>query len=258
MEILKTDQTHIFFQFIHSVKYDIADWQVVELTLTEDGRRMHSIEDIAEKINNSFSGKKGRILICNPMEVLAMINMGSETSTTYISKRVERAVPQHSCHIEVGTFMDSFTHIKLDFETIEGAYTSPDIEKDKRIQNVILIADPDEADATALSHILEDFGHVILVNSTKDIYKAYLEHTPDILFLSSEMDHGPNAYMLQKILHYDPKAYVVLIDKRGNITDLLQAIEKGAKSFLLKPLNEQAIHNLVKTCPAFSGSMLTH
>ena len=104
--------------------------------------------------------------------------------------------------------------------------------------------------------MLGEFGKVIEVHNARETSKAYVEHSPDILFMSSEIDIGPNAYLTQKILDHDPKAYIVFMDKDGSAESMLDSVKRGAKSFLLLPTTQQQLEGILKSCPAFSDSFL--
>ncbi|MDQ0192846.1 response regulator [Paenibacillus wynnii] len=71
--------------------------------------------------------------------------------------------------------------------------------------------------------------------------KKYVECQPDIVTMDITMPECSGIDALRKIMKFDPNAKVVMISSMGQEKMVREAMIAGAKSFLLKPYNEERV-----------------
>jgi len=75
----------------------------------------------------------------------------------------------------------------------------------------------------------------------------YDEVKPDVVLMDITMPGMPGIEALQEIIRIDPKARVIMSSAMGQEAFVRESVQKGAKSFLVKPMVEET---LIKTIRA--------
>jgi len=92
-------------------------------------------------------------------------------------------------------------------------------------------------------------GECIIQNDTQDFFEAYVEHV--FLDIHLQTDHGPD--LMKKLRDtIDQHAHIVMISSDTYETTIREVKEKGAKGFIVKPLNRQQLFTHVMKMPTFS------
>lgn len=77
---------------------------------------------------------------------------------------------------------------------------------------------------------------------TIDFYK---KESPDIVFLDIVMPVKDGNAAIREIIDYDKNADIIVVSSVGTQSQLKAAIQAGAKDFIQKPLNPDAIHHVI-------------
>lgn len=83
------------------------------------------------------------------------------------------------------------------------------------------------------------------VNGVEAIAK-YKELKPDLVTMDITMPELTGIDALKAIIEFDPKAKVIMISAMGQENMVKQAIILGAKSFIVKPFNEEQVVGVLK------------
>lgn len=95
---------------------------------------------------------------------------------------------------------------------------------------------------------------IILLNGTPTFFEAsngqetidlYKKESPDIVFLDIVMPVKDGNAAIREIIEYDKNAEIIVVSSVGTQSQLKAAIEAGAKDFVQKPLNPDAIHHII-------------
>jgi two-component system chemotaxis response regulator CheY len=87
-----------------------------------------------------------------------------------------------------------------------------------------------------------------IVGTAADGAQAVLEYRqnrPDILVMDIDMPVKNGLEALREILVEDPKAFVVMVSGLSTFENVRQAIDLGAKGFVVKPFNLKKLADLV-------------
>ncbi len=75
-----------------------------------------------------------------------------------------------------------------------------------------------------------------------DLYK---QTSPDLVTLDITMPVMDGLQALKEIISYDPEANIIMCSAMGQQKLVVEAIEHGAKDFIVKPFNEQRVMETV-------------
>lgn len=111
-------------------------------------------------------------------------------------------------------------------------------------------------DVFVMRHTLKrnivELGHTVVgeVDNGYDAIEMYKAEKPDIVTLDITMPavNGINSGIeaLVQIKQFDPKANVIMITSHGEQKLIIDAISKGAKGYILKPITKEKIDSAIK------------
>lgn len=101
----------------------------------------------------------------------------------------------------------------------------------------VLIADDALFTRILLRKILSEAGHEVVgeASTGREVVEKYAELRPDIVTLDIIMPEMDGIEALKKILEIDPNAKVIMITSVSHKERVIQAINLGAKGFIVKP-----------------------
>ncbi len=83
-----------------------------------------------------------------------------------------------------------------------------------------------------------------------DAVRSYHRFRPDIVLLDINMPGKNGMDVLQEIIGDNPAAYVVMVSVESSVEHVRQAVQLGAKGFLVKPVSAGKIQGLVRNFQA--------
>lgn len=112
----------------------------------------------------------------------------------------------------------------------------------------ILIVDDAAFMRTMLRNILEKEGFTVCgeAKNGADALDRYKELKPDLVTLDITMPEVDGLTALKSIMEFDNKANVLMCSAMGQQTMVIEAIQNGAKDFIVKPFNSERVIEAVK------------
>jgi two-component system chemotaxis response regulator CheY len=116
----------------------------------------------------------------------------------------------------------------------------------------ILIVDDAEIIRVSIKKYIEDLGHTVIATATNG-YEAIVEykvHMPDLVMMDISMPevngikNGIEA--LCEIIKINSDAKVIMVTSHGEQRLVMEAISKGSKGYILKPVNKEKFENILK------------
>ena len=107
-------------------------------------------------------------------------------------------------------------------------------------------------DALFMRNILKDIflraGYEVVAEAEngETALGLYLEHRPDLVTMDIVMPRKSGVEALQEIMAADPAACVVMVSALGQDSLVLEAVEAGAKDFIVKPFKEPNVLDIVR------------
>ena len=95
--------------------------------------------------------------------------------------------------------------------------------------------------------VLEKNG-ILIAGEAANGYEAiaqYKEKRPDVVVMDLNMPGLSGLEALKEIIHYDPNAYVIMSSAMGQEAFVQRSVESGARAFLVKPIIERALVDLL-------------
>lgn len=105
------------------------------------------------------------------------------------------------------------------------------------MRKTLLIADDSLFMRTWLRNMLDNsmFQVITEARDGNEAIKKYKEFNPDIVLLDIIMPKVNGLTALKEIQQYDPKAKVIMCSAMGQKTLVMEALQCGAKDFIIKP-----------------------
>lgn len=107
-------------------------------------------------------------------------------------------------------------------------------------------------DALFMRNMLKDIfaraGYEIVAEAENGemALQLYQETKPDLVTMDIVMPKKSGIEALQEIMAADPGACVVMVSALGQDSLVLEAVESGAKDFIVKPFKEDKVLEIVK------------
>jgi two-component system chemotaxis response regulator CheY len=106
----------------------------------------------------------------------------------------------------------------------------------------ILIADDADFSRTRISRTLNEAGYqVIEAQNGSEALDAYQNEKPDLVIMDIGMPIMDGLTALRQIKAVDPSAKIVVLSRIGQEKSVVEALEAGAETFLLKPFDSNYI-----------------
>ena len=112
----------------------------------------------------------------------------------------------------------------------------------------ILVVDDAAFMRMMLKDILTKGGHEVIGEAAKGIeaIEQYGKLKPDLVTMDITMPEMEGVDALKHIKHNDPKAKVVMCSAMGQQLMVVQAIQAGAKDFVVKPFQAERVLEAIK------------
>lgn len=110
-------------------------------------------------------------------------------------------------------------------------------------KGTVLIVDDSKMSRTMLKNIMEEVGYSVIGESTNgaEAVEAYKKNKADIVTLDITMPVMDGIEALKQLLDYDSNVKVIMITAAGQQSKLIEALKIGAKKFITKPFEKEAI-----------------
>ena len=82
--------------------------------------------------------------------------------------------------------------------------------------------------------------------------QLYCEHRPGLVTMDIVMPRRSGIEALQDIMAADPQARVVMVSALGQDSLVLEAVEAGARDFIVKPFKEEKVIDVIRRITAGS------
>ncbi|WP_416147844.1 response regulator [Salipaludibacillus sp. HK11] len=107
----------------------------------------------------------------------------------------------------------------------------------------LLITDDAAFMRMTLKKMVTDAGYEVVAEAENGLRAVELfeEHRPDIVTMDITMPEMNGIEALQKIKQIDPKAKVLMCSAMGQQNMVVDAIQKGAIDFIVKPFDQNRI-----------------
>ncbi|MFO7729027.1 MAG: response regulator [Desulfonatronovibrio sp.] len=112
----------------------------------------------------------------------------------------------------------------------------------------ILIADDSKIVVHLLTNMFKELGHNIAGTASNgaEALDKYIELKPDLVTMDITMPKVDGIQATKNIMAHDPDALVIVITSHGQEQMIVEAVEAGAKGYILKPFRKENIDKQIK------------
>lgn len=112
----------------------------------------------------------------------------------------------------------------------------------------IMIVDDATIVRKHLTAMLQNEGHTVVAEASHGLqaYSNYERHRPDVVTMDINMPGMNGLEAIEKIMKDFPEARIVVISAFGTKTVILDAMERGACNYILKPISQEKVAQAVR------------
>lgn len=111
----------------------------------------------------------------------------------------------------------------------------------------VLIADDAAFIRMKLKKVLEELGHeVVEAANGAEAVQRFQEHNPALVLLDITMPEMDGLAALKSIMEMNSSARVIMVSALGQESVVMQALQTGAKDFVVKPFQPDQIKQVVQ------------
>ncbi len=112
----------------------------------------------------------------------------------------------------------------------------------------ILIADDLQFIKLVLRDLVEKAGFRVVgeASNGEEAVELFQDKRPDVVLMDITMPKMDGLTALKKILKIDPGANIIMCSALGQQTLIVQALQMGAKDFIVKPFRPERVINSIK------------
>jgi len=250
MIIATTGSKDVLIQLAPAIQADIDGWQIVIVrTVKKDPEYSRNIVKIFAA---AYVDKDGLIVQKADHNIIMLVNLGTHKNYIELKSDLEKNLPDRSSHLIVRKMsLQGLRRLKNDLQNKD-----PNKEKntpyDKRLvrkDNIFMIADDDMFLRKTIGTAIKKYGAVFEADHGHSVVEEYKNSNPDLLLLDIHMPGKTGIELIDDLLDHDPDAHIVMLSADSVKTNILQAIEKGAYSFLTKPASKEKLLEVLQKCP---------
>ena len=112
----------------------------------------------------------------------------------------------------------------------------------------ILVVDDAAFMRMMIKDILTKNGYEVVAEAGdgQEAIEKYKEHKPDLVTLDITMPEMDGITCLKKIREFDPNAKIIMVSAMGQQAMVIDAIQAGAKDFIVKPFQTDRVLEAIK------------
>ncbi len=107
----------------------------------------------------------------------------------------------------------------------------------------ILVVDDSSIVAMKLRKMLEELGHQVVATAKtgQQALDSFSQHDPDLVTMDITMPDMDGIEATKQILQQKPEALIIMVTSHGQEQMVMDAIDAGAKGYVLKPFNKDKL-----------------
>jgi len=133
-------------------------------------------------------------------------------------------------------------------------------DAETKVSAKVLIVDDSAVARKSLAKIVTTLGHVVVGEAVNGA-QAFLEYTklkPDIVTMDLTMQGMGGAEATSKIIAVYPEARIIVISAMEERQVVLDALERGARHFVIKPINQDKVMAVINNVMAQNIDLQKH
>lgn len=111
----------------------------------------------------------------------------------------------------------------------------------------VLVVDDSQLTVKKIAQMLKDMGHNMVAHARtgEEAIRQFTRHKPDMVTMDITMPDMDGIEATKRILQENQDALILMVTSHGQEGMVLDAIEAGAKGYLLKPLRLEKLKDSI-------------
>jgi two-component system, chemotaxis family, chemotaxis protein CheY len=116
----------------------------------------------------------------------------------------------------------------------------------------ILIVEDSLITIRKVTQMFEEMGHQVVhaARTGGEAVEAFARLRPDLISMDITMPDMDGIEATRRIMEIEPAALVIMVTSHGQEQMVLDAIDAGAKGYVLKPIKEEKLREVVERAAA--------
>ncbi len=251
MNIIKRDLSNHFLAQATYANRHCKNWRLIKITTDAEnsGNILHVVLHVASCFEPNTEGE---IYIYHSNCLLVLVKTGAIFDHSGFKTKLEYLLSSYRLQIEISDLNSQrLREFKILLSSIDQEYDDYSFfhkNRQKRKENIILVADDDLFMRSLLCASLNQFGTCLEIDNGVKILENYLQYCPNVIFLDIHMPQINGIEVLNQILSYDPHAYVIMLSADSCKANVINAIKLGAKDFIAKPFTPLKLEQSLLKC----------
>ena len=251
MILLKKENRNQVLTFIPLIKDNYAEWHIINLKF--QAATNDEAHEIVSKFIECYEDKKGFCYMEKNSSAMCVIRLGEVESYSSIQNDVEKKLDNKKCKVLAKKMSSNgLKNIQINLTESKNRSENKFLSlREEREENVVLIADDDMFIRRATKSLLSKFSTCYDLENGEGVLDTYKKINPDIVILDIHMPGKTGIQILEEINEIDSSAFVIISSSDAIKENVLNAMNKGAVGFLVKPLNKEKLMEYLKQCITF-------
>ncbi|MAY99679.1 MAG: hypothetical protein CMH32_04040 [Micavibrio sp.] len=113
----------------------------------------------------------------------------------------------------------------------------------------VFVVDDDAMSRSLIRVSLQGEHKIEFCSDGTQALSGYVKYAPDVLFLDIGLPYKNGHELIQEILSIDPKAYIIMFSGLKDKSNVLKAIDNGAKGYITKPFSRDHLLRYISKSP---------
>lgn len=235
---------------VSSIKKYMNEWQIVNVNIAASAGLTKT--EVMEKLLISYNKNEGIIYPLSDKKVVMLVRLGIIQNYAVMKSEIEDKIPNHSCRVMMRKMSAAgLKQIQIDLTQKSSGVSLQDnlfSQREKRKENIILVADDDAFVLKSMSKLLAFYGRVVEASGSAQVTPLYLEHNPDIVLLDIHMPGKSGLDLMNDVMEMDPDAFIIILSADSMKENVMTALERGAAGFLTKPPIKAKLEEYLNQC----------
>lgn len=111
----------------------------------------------------------------------------------------------------------------------------------------IMVVDDSLITQKKLENMLQELGHEVIhqCHTGEQAVEHYQSHAPDLVTMDITMPDMDGIKATQSLIAKHPDALIIMVTSQGQEQMVMQAIESGAKGYVLKPIRIEHLGKVI-------------
>ena len=228
----------------------IDEWQLVSVKLLEAGK--DRLDRVMETLTGNFQDNQGMIVPIKDFKAVMLVSLGAAQDFAKLKAIVEKLLSKFGVNVVVKRASDAaLKDLQLDREREESGEKSYFETRLAREGNVALIVEDDDFIRQMLTGALSQICTVHESVSADTVVEQYKENNPDLVVLDIHLPGGNGMALVEELMSIDTDAHILITSSDSTRGNVLEALARGAYSFLAKPIKKSRMVEALKLCPTF-------